>query len=62
MESAGELSAADKLTQNSSSGDKLVRPQTAKTGKAKPVPHADDLKIITIDQLQTERLKGEYHA
>lgn len=62
MESAGEHSAAGKSGQNASAGDKLVRPQTARVSKPKLQDHPDDLKIITIDQLQSEHLKGEYHA
>jgi len=62
MESTGELPPAGELNQMLSDGDKLVRPQTPRGSKQKLPEPVEDLKIITIDQLQSESLKGEYHA
>lgn len=62
MESTGELAPASESNQMLRAGDKLVRPQPQKGGKPKLPEPAGDLKIITIDQLQSESLKGEYHA
>jgi len=62
LESAGEHPTAKGPGHNAAAGGKLVRPQAAKVSKSKPQDHTDDLKIITIDQLQSEHLKGEYHA
>ena len=62
LESAGEHPAVKEPGQSASEGGKLVRPQAVKVSKSKPQDHPDDLKIITIDQLQSEHLKGEYHA
>jgi len=62
MESTGEFPPAGESIQMLSAGDKLVRPQTPRSSKQKLPEPAGDLKIITIDQLQSESLKGEYHA
>jgi len=62
LESSGETSISGELKKTNAPGDKLVRPQPPRVSKPKPTEPAEDLKIITIDQLQSERLKGEYHA
>lgn len=62
MESTGELAASNEAKRIIADGDKLVRPQIQRGGKTKVSEPLSDLSIITIDQLQSERLKGEYHA
>jgi hypothetical protein len=62
MEATGENSAQGETRQISARGDKPARPQTTKVSKPKLPDTAADHKIITIEQLQSESLKGETNA
>jgi hypothetical protein len=74
MESSGELPTglpdelSGKLTRSSepppipAEDDKRTKHQAPRTIKTKHADTAAELKIITIDQLQSERLKGENHV
>jgi len=62
MESSGELRKPDEPLSVYASGDKPVRPQTVRVNRQKLPEISEDKKIITIEQLQSDSLKGEHHA